>query len=220
MDSSTIHMNLDNYYEKDKFMIVWDGVSVATTNTGIVWPDYQGQRPNLTYDTFIYLEKDVEGPMVVTGGDGYIEGNPMSHYETTNYYTQNATYECDMNVITNTEGESNNAGIVFNVQDIRNGNCQFQGYYVGVDISSDQLMIGKCNYDWQQIESFDLPSWLTVYDRFNLKVVRDGSTITAYVDDVYVGSVVDNTYMQAGAMGVRAWNSDVVYYKLTASPVE
>jgi len=213
LDASAIHMNLDNYYEKNKFMIVWNGVSVATTTTGIVWPDYEGQRPVLTYDNFVYLKKDVQGPAVVTG-DMY-----SSMYDLTDYYTQNAVYECDMNVLTDT-GVTQNAGIMFNVQDLRNGNVQFQGYTVTVDISNDTLNFGKCFYDWQFIQAFPLPTNMTVYDRFVLKVVRNGAATAAYINDIYVGAIIDNTYMTAGSMGFYAWNSDAAFYKLTAYPYE
>jgi len=109
---------------------------------------------------------------------------------------------------------------LFNVQDLRNGNGRFQGYTVTVDISNDTLNFGKSNLTWEFIAAFPLPTNMTVDDRFVLKVVRNSSATAAYINDIYVGAIIDDTYMEPGAMGFYAWNSDVVYYKLTAYPYE
>ncbi|MBP1925312.1 hypothetical protein J2Z76_001171 [Sedimentibacter acidaminivorans] len=124
-------------------------------------------------------------------------------------------YEVDMQFNT----EKGNGGIVFNLKNASNGNDNYTGYYVGLSPENDIVMIGRSQWKWTNLKEASLGYDLGTDDTVTLKVVKNGSDITVYVDGRQYISISDNTYMDDGGFGVRTWNSDVTYSNFTINPL-
>jgi hypothetical protein len=124
-------------------------------------------------------------------------------------------YEVDMQFNT----EIGNGGIVFNLRNASDGNDNYTGYYVGVSPDKDVVMIGKSQWDWTNLKEVSLGYDLDTSDTVTLKVVKNGTEISVYIDGTRYISITDDTHMDDGGFGVRTWNSDVTYSNFTITPL-
>ncbi len=69
-----------------------------------------------------------------------------------------------------------------------------------------------------EIIDFDASSQVSIGTSYELKVVRTGNTIAAYLDGVLAGNVVDSTF-SGGKIGLGSWNDAVSYDNLLVTSV-
>ncbi len=120
-------------------------------------------------------------------------------------------YEVDMQFNT----EKGNGGIVFNLKNTSDGNDNYTGYYVGLSPENDVVMIGKSQWNWTNLKEVSLGYDLDTNDTVTLKVIKNGSEISVYVDGHPYISIKDETYMDDGGFGIRTWNCDATYSNFT-----
>jgi hypothetical protein len=124
-----------------------------------------------------------EGKSIVSGG---------------NY--KDFTYTADVTI-----GTSGSAGLIFNVTNPAVGTYAFKGYYVGIDANNDKIELQRMNSS-NSYTSLST-AWVTIdpYVSYKLRVVRSGSYITIYLNDMNVPKITayDNEYL-SGTVGFRA----------------
>ncbi|KNY25374.1 carbohydrate-binding protein [Pseudobacteroides cellulosolvens] len=101
-------------------------------------------------------------------------------------------------------GTYGNAGVIFNVSNPTNSAYGFRGYYVGIDANSDKLELLRIT-DNSAVTIGIMSVTINPYTTYNLKVVRLGSSIRVYLDDISssIIDVTDSIYT-GGSIGVRA----------------
>lgn len=167
----------------------------------------------------------------VDNGTGYLRMYPYSYDNNTyngpigragpdadtqiTYNGYGGFYEVDIQFNT----EKGNGGIVFNLRNASDGNDNYTGYYVGLSPETDSLVIGRSQWKWTNLKEVSLGYDLGTNDIVTLKVLKNGSDITVYVDGRQYISISDNIYMDDGGFGVRTWNSDVTYSNFTINPL-
>lgn len=182
-------------------------------------------------EKMMYFFSNANHNSFVKNGTGYLRMYPYA-YDNSNYNgpigrlgtsanTQLAYngyggfYEVDMQF----NIESGNGGIVFNLRNASNGNDNYTGYYVGLSPENDTVMIGKSQWSWTCIKEVSLGYDLDTNDTVKLKVLKNGTEISVYVDGSEYICISDDTYMDDGGFGIRTWNSDVTYSNFTVNPL-
>lgn len=124
-------------------------------------------------------------------------------------------YEVDMKF----NNERGNGGIVFNLGNTQDKNDNYTGYYVGLSPENNSVMLGKSRWSWTKLKEVSLGYDLRKNDTVRLKVLKNGSEISVYVDGKEYIRISDDTYMNDGGFGIRTWNCDVTYSNYTVTPL-
>ncbi|WP_281812466.1 S-layer homology domain-containing protein [Vallitalea longa] len=204
-DESVIWDNLDAYFTTGLKMVM-DGTIVANADYGLSWTYTKGKEWGYS-SSMATAAKDKGGPTMYAS----VENHELRDYQ------NDAVYECLMQIMSD-EKDNGNSGIIFNVESISPGNDNYRGYYVGIDLYKNKLMIGKSNYKWTNLKEFNIGDDIKRGDYIYLKVIRSNSRITVYVNDEYIGEIYDSSYTNGGGMGFRSWNANCNYYNLYAYP--
>lgn len=101
-------------------------------------------------------------------------------------------------------GTSGNAGLIFNVSNPTNTSYGFRGYYVGIDANKGRMELLRIT-DNSAVTIGSMNVTINPYTTYNLKVVRLGSSIRVYINDISssIIDVTDSIYT-GGSIGVRA----------------
>jgi len=100
-----------------------------------------------------------------------------------------------------------NAGLIFRVTKPAIGADAYQGYYVGLNPTSQTLEFGKASGDkWTVIKSISKP--LNMKQTYKVKVKAKGDQFEVFVDEAAqpLMTAVDGTY-KSGNIGLRAYNA-------------
>jgi len=129
------------------------------------------------------------------------------------------------------QGETNNAGLAFRVNDPGPGNDQMRGYYVGFD--TKQLYLGKMNNDWKQLATFDLAELdcKVVPGTWNqIRVAAEGPRIRVWFDRMHPSADADRGLrielrdeqapILSGSVGVRAHNVAAWFDNVVVLPID
>ncbi|WP_160319699.1 family 16 glycoside hydrolase, partial [Paenibacillus xylanivorans] len=110
-------------------------------------------------------------------------------------------YEADV-----TPGSTGNAGLVFRVSNPGTGADAYQGYYAGLDVPNQKVLIGKANNNWTSLSTASMS--LTANTKYHVKIVAQDASIKVYVDDMTIPkiNVTDSTYI-GGSVGLRTYDS-------------
>ncbi len=111
------------------------------------------------------------------------------------------TIEADVKLL----GSSGDAGLAFRVLNPSVGGDSFNGYYVGLNIQTGNIVLGKMDGNWSVITQ--VPFTVNSNVSYHLKVVANGSNIKIYVNGILKINVNDTTYT-SGGIGVRAHYSN------------
>ena len=127
-------------------------------------------------------------------------------------------YEADVCLKGGTDG-GRNSGLIFRVTNPGVGPDAFTGYYVGLCKDGRGVQIGRLNGTWKEIGLRSIPYPIEHGVTYRLKVIANGSNIDVYVDNDYVGSVVDTNYTH-GSVGMRIWQADTSYTNVSLVPID
>jgi len=94
------------------------------------------------------------------------------------------------------------AGLLFRVSKLGFGDLEFNGYYVGLDVEKQIVLLGKSNGTWTDLKSATFP--LEAEKMYPVRVVASGPQISIYVQDTAtpVFEIEDDEHV-AGSIGVR-----------------
>jgi hypothetical protein len=142
-----------------------------------------------------------------------------------------ASYEADVTVGSSQAGDTGNAGFIVHVTNPSAGGFDtLTGYYIGLDVSGNQLTIGREDYSWTNFIEYPVAT-ITPGSTHHLKVATQGNALLVYLDNVQVISINDATNnlkpaFLAGAFGLRrfgpsmsASNITINTYPKVTSPI-
>jgi hypothetical protein len=142
-----------------------------------------------------------------------------------------ASYEADVTVGSSAAGDTGNAGFIVHVTNPSAGGFDtLTGYYIGLDVSGNQLTIGREDYSWTNFIEYPVAT-ITPGSTHHLKVATKGNALLVYLDNVQIISINDATNnlkpaFLAGAFGLRrfgpsmsASNITINTYPKVTSPV-
>ena len=112
-------------------------------------------------------------------------------------------------------GSTGDAGVLFRVTGAATGGDNVIGYYAGINVGSDAVILGKMNNSWAELTRKSKA--LDANTSYHLKVVAFGSSIKIYVDDMTtpVITYTDATYTH-GSIGLRIYNSNTYFANISA----
>ncbi|GMQ56449.1 hypothetical protein AN1V17_08420 [Vallitalea sediminicola] len=120
--------------------------------------------------------------------------------------------------------DDSNAGIVFNVDRIADGYNNFLGFYAGIDAEGDKVMLrrgeGLNNGDWKNISNEKVGFDIKTNQYYTLKVVKNGSSISVYLNDIlYITASDDNFKDDLKMFGLRTWGKSAKFKNYTVEPL-
>ena len=131
-----------------------------------------------------------------------------------------ASYEADVTVGSSAAGDTGNAGFIVHVTSPTAGGFDsLTGYYVGLDVSGNQLTIGREDNSWTNFIEYPVAS-ITPGSTHHLKVATQGNALLVYLDNVQIISINDATNnlkpaFLAGAFGVRRFGPSMSASNIT-----
>jgi GH43 family beta-xylosidase/uncharacterized protein YjdB len=126
----------------------------------------------------------------------------------------NFVYEADISIKDGVN--SDNAGLIFRVNNPSVGADNLQGYYAGITVNN-LVQLGKMNNNWKELAS--IPFTVQQNKVYRMKVETKGSNIDIYIDGTLVLSAVDSTFTQ-GSIGVRSFWTNVTYDNLKVTDLQ
>jgi hypothetical protein len=139
------------------------------------------------------------GSFAVSGGTYNLNNAASSGKASWVTPANDQTFEVDVRIASG----SGDAGAIFRATSLGTGFDAMNGYYAGLNESSDTLVLGRMNGAWTQLAA--VPLTIAANTTYRLKVVAVGSDIRVYVTDMSQPKihVTDSTWT-GGAVGVRA----------------
>jgi hypothetical protein len=131
-----------------------------------------------------------------------------------------ASYEADVTVGSSQAGDTGNAGFIVHVTNPSAGGFEtLTGYYIGLDVSGNQLTIGREDYSWTNFIEYPVAT-ITPGSTHHLKVATQGNALLVYLDNVQVISINDATNnlkpaFLAGAFGLRRFGPSMSASNIT-----
>ena len=142
-----------------------------------------------------------------------------------------ASYEADVTVGSSASGDTGNAGFIVHVTNPSAGGFDsLTGYYIGLDVSGSNLVVGREDNSWTNFIAYPVAG-VTPGSTHHLKVTTQGNALLVDLDSAQVISVNDatnnlKTAFLAGAFGVRRFGpsmsvSNIVIntYPTVTSPI-
>jgi len=142
-----------------------------------------------------------------------------------------ASYEADVTVGSSQAGDTGNAGFIVHVTNPSAGGFDtLTGYYVGLDVSGNQLTIGREDNSWTNFIEYPAAG-VTPGSTHHLKVTTRGNALLVYLDNAQIIGINDATNnlkpaFLAGAFGLRrfgpsmsASNITINTYQKVTSPI-
>jgi hypothetical protein len=104
---------------------------------------------------------------------------------------------------------SGDAGIVFRVSEPSIGADNYCGYYAGISVERQQLVLGKADYGWYPLKTVDLKC--NAMEPIRLTVVAKGSSIQVFVSSESSPrlEMIDDSFA-SGSVGVRRYSDNGV----------
>jgi hypothetical protein len=104
-------------------------------------------------------------------------------------------------------GGSGNAGLIFRVSKPGIGADAYVGYYAGLSAETGQVILGKTDNAWTQIQAVSAP--VVADQAYHLRVVAEGPRLRVFLGDMTKPVVdVQDASCPAGAVGVRQYAGD------------
>ncbi|OCT15242.1 hypothetical protein A8709_14165 [Paenibacillus pectinilyticus] len=140
------------------------------------------------------------GTWTVSGGQYNVASNPGAKALLDTKFSD-LIYEADV-----TPGSTGDAGLVFRASNPGTGSDAYQGYYAGLDVPNQRVLIGKANNNWTQLATASMS--LAANTKYHVKIVAQDEFIKVYVGDMTTPkiSVTDSTHI-GGKVGVRTYDS-------------
>jgi len=113
-------------------------------------------------------------------------------------------YQADV-FIGKPNGTAGDAGLIFRVQKPSVGTDSYEGYYAGIDVAQQRIVLGKASNSWTLLSA--VPYHLQSMTSYHLRVYATGPQITIVVDNIPVIRFSDDTF-HSGAVGIRGFHID------------
>ena len=97
------------------------------------------------------------------------------------------------------------AGLIFRVSHPSIGTDSYTGYYAGLDVAQQRVVLGKASDSWTLLTS--TPYQLQPMTTYHLRVYATGSQITIVVNNVPVIHFSDDSF-RSGGVGLRTFHID------------
>ncbi|HEY6913077.1 MAG TPA: family 16 glycoside hydrolase, partial [Paludibacter sp.] len=150
------------------------------------WVNYNG---SFMVDNGEYFSTNIEG------------GNKGAKSVQSSTLFSDFTYDVKVQV-----GTSGDGGVMFRASKVSMGADEYNGYYVGISASGQNVVLGKGNGGWTSLRTAAMA--ISANTWYQLRVVAQGTTIKVYVNDMTTPKI---TYTDAsfatGAVGVRCYNA-------------
>src|SRR5580704_14510863 len=131
-----------------------------------------------------------------------------------------ASYEADVTVGSSAAGDTGNAGFIVHVTNPSNsGFDSLTGYYIGLDVTGNQLVVGREDNSWTNFIEYPVAN-VTPGSTHHLKVTTKGNALLVDLDNVQIISVNDATNnlkpaFLAGSFGVRRFGPSMSVSNIT-----
>lgn len=166
------------------------------------WTTYNGSW-SVSGSSYVNSADDNNGDKSVTGSPKW----------------DNYTLQGDVR-ITSSGGD---AGLNFRVTNPAAGLDSLDGYYLGVDTLSGNLILGRESYGWTQLETLAMPGGVSTNVWYHLTAQAEGCTLTVTAQLVGSTTVSGFTYTDsgctntAGAIGVRSHLASAMWRNICVS---
>jgi len=165
------------------------------------WTTYDG---SWSVSGGVYINSDADN-----NGDKAVTGSPT---------WDNYTLQGDVEITS-----SGDAGLNFRVTNPAAGLDSLDGYYVGVDAVSGDLVLGRESYGWTALQTTAMPGGVSTNAWYHLTVQAVGCTFTVSAQAVGSTTVTGFSYTDsgctftAGAIGVRSHLASAMWRNICLS---
>lgn len=141
------------------------------------------------------------GTWTFSNGAYNVASNPGAKSVLSNINVTDFEYEADIKAT----GTGGNSGIIFRVNLPAVGADSYYGYYAGIDLSAQKVVLGKAANNWTQVATS--PMSIVSGQWYHIKVVANGSEIKVFVNDMITPKItVNDSSFLSGSIGVRTYN--------------
>jgi len=120
-------------------------------------------------------------------------------------------YDADVSV-----GAGGNIGVVFRVTNPDLGLDAYNGYYAGLDVVHQAVVLGKSNGGYQPLAGKDYP--VQPNFEYHMRVIARGDRLSVDINGQRVLEAVDGSY-QSGAIGVRTAGAPAAFDNIKVTPI-
>ncbi|NOY07394.1 MAG: family 43 glycosylhydrolase [Spirochaetes bacterium] len=153
----------------------------------------------------------VNGQFKIDGTSEYASGEKAL---VRGYKWSDFTYTADVKIAS---GTTWTGGLLFRVKNAGMGRLLFEGYYVGLNPSQNNIIVGRSNgREWTTLKTYSMTvNTDTVY---KMKIVTSGPNIKVYVTDMVTPKVdINDSVYYEGELGVRTSNSITYFDNISIS---
>ena len=117
------------------------------------------------------------------------------------------------------------AGLIIRASDIEEGVDSYNGYYAGLRIDDQSLVVGRAEYGWLEFTPVRMPGGVNTSRWYHLSLSASGCTIQAAATALDTGEEVhtdayDPNCPRSGKIGVRDMGSGGIWRNVTVRSVE
>ena len=111
------------------------------------------------------------------------------------------TYDAQVQVASKGDG-----GLVFRANNFSFGPDDYNGYYVGINSNTNQVIVGKANEGWNQLATADYE--ININQWYHIRVVTEAADLKVFVDDMEVPKIelTDHSF-KSGSIGLRSYQA-------------
>lgn len=154
-----------------------------------------GQQGWIQYGGSFYVD---QGMCVATNTEA---GHPCSKSVVSATQFSDFTYDAQVQVMSKGDG-----GLMFRASNFSFGPDDYNGYYVGINSNTNQVILGKANGEWNQLAAADHE--ININQWYHIRIVAEVAEIKIFVDDMEVPKIefTDNSF-KTGSIGVRSYQA-------------
>lgn len=145
---------------------------------------------------------------------------PGAKLMTGSSYWSDYVFEGDVQLF----GQAGDAGLIARSSNEEEGVDAYNGYYAGLSLLRNGLLLGRADYGWAELASVPFPGGLHAYRWYHIKLIVQGSQITEMVRDNATGQSLsitktDKHYIAQGRIGIRSHWTGGLWRNLRVTPL-
>jgi hypothetical protein len=194
----------------------WIAVSSLTIDNSAPTASTEAPADSITKTYFTDFKNGDTKGWVAYGGTWTVTGkwyvaSPENGNKTLLSGSQFADFTYNADICIAGSGDS---GLILRVTSPAVGTDAYNGYYVGLDLIKQAVVIGKVSNSWNPLAQ--QPYTLQAGATYHLRVVAAGNVISAYVQGQYICSINDNSF-PSGAIGLRTFGTAAAFTNVQAA---